>query len=74
MRRPQDSASVARQKCQVNLRTGETAERNYLSKGEGTPSKLATATQPQLSRNVADFKQATIFQLSRRTLRKLMFD
>jgi hypothetical protein len=44
------------------------------SKGEGTPRKLATATQPQYPRNVADFKQATGFQISRRTLRKLIFE
>jgi hypothetical protein len=42
--------------------------------GEGTPMKLATATQPQFPRNVADFKQATDFQISRITLRKHMFD
>jgi hypothetical protein len=41
---------------------------------EDTPRKLATATQPQFPRNVADFKQAIGFQISRRTLRKLTFD
>jgi hypothetical protein len=40
-------------------------------KGEATPRKLATATQSQFPKNVADIKQATDFQLSRRTLRKL---
>jgi hypothetical protein len=44
------------------------------NKGEGTPRKLATATQPQFPRKVADFKQANGFQISRRTLRKLMFE
>jgi hypothetical protein len=44
------------------------------TKGEGTPRKLATATQPQFSRKIADFKQSTGFQISRRTLRKLTFD
>jgi hypothetical protein len=29
--------------------------------------------QPQFFKNVADFKQATGFQISRRTLRKLLF-
>jgi hypothetical protein len=38
------------------------------------PWKLATATQPHFLRNVANFKQATGFQIFRRTLRKLMFD
>jgi hypothetical protein len=42
--------------------------------GEGTPRKLATATRPQFSRSVADFKQATGFQIMRHTLRKLIFD
>jgi hypothetical protein len=44
------------------------------SLGEGTPKKLATARQPQLPRNVTDFKQATGFHISRRTLKKLIFD
>jgi hypothetical protein len=44
------------------------------SQGEGTPRKLATATQPQFMRNVADFKQSTIYQFNKRTLKKLMFD
>jgi hypothetical protein len=35
---------------------------------------LATATQPRNPRNIADFKQATGFQIIRRTLRKLTFD
>jgi hypothetical protein len=43
-------------------------------KDEGTPKKLATATQPQLQRNVTDFEHATGFRISRRTLRKLIFD
>jgi hypothetical protein len=43
-------------------------------KSEGTPRKLATAMQLQFPRNVADLKQATGFQLSRRTQRKLLFD
>jgi hypothetical protein len=47
--------------------------RNFLQV-EGTPKKLATAMHPQLPRNVTDFKQATGFQISRRTLRELMFD
>jgi hypothetical protein len=42
--------------------------------GEGTPRKLAKATQQQFPRKIADFKQATGFQISRRTLRKLMFE
>jgi hypothetical protein len=46
----------------------------YLREGEGTPRKLATATQPQFPRKIADFKQATGFQISRLTLRKHMFD
>jgi hypothetical protein len=33
-------------------------------KGQGTPRKLATATQPQFPRTVAHFKQATGFQIS----------
>jgi hypothetical protein len=41
--------------------------------GEGTPRKLATGKQPQFPRKVADFKQATGFQISRATLRKLTF-
>jgi hypothetical protein len=44
------------------------------TKGEGTRKKLATAKQPQRPRNVTEFKQATVFQFSRRKLRKLMFD
>jgi hypothetical protein len=36
--------------------------------GKGTPKKLATATQPQFPRKVANFKQATGFQISRHTL------
>jgi hypothetical protein len=44
------------------------------TEGEGTPRKLATATQPQFPRNITNFKQATGFQISRRTLRKLVFD
>jgi hypothetical protein len=43
-------------------------------KGEGTPRKLATATQPQFPRKIANFKQATGFQISRHTLRKLTFE
>jgi hypothetical protein len=42
--------------------------------GEGAPKKLATATQPQLPRNVTDFKQATDFQISRLTLSNLIFN
>jgi hypothetical protein len=38
------------------------------------PRKLATAAQPQFPRNIIDFKQATGFRISGRTLRKLMFD
>jgi hypothetical protein len=43
-------------------------------RGEGAPRKLATTTQPQFLRNVADFKQETGFQIRRHTLTKLMFD
>jgi hypothetical protein len=43
-------------------------------KGEGATKKLETETQPQLPRNVTDFKQATGFQISMLTLRKLIFD
>jgi hypothetical protein len=43
-------------------------------KGEGTSRKLATAMQPQFPRNVANFMEVTGFPLSKRTLRKLMFD
>jgi hypothetical protein len=43
---------------------------NYIW-GEGTPKILATVTQPELPRNVSDFKQATGFQINSRTLRKL---
>jgi hypothetical protein len=43
------------------------------SKDEGTPKKLANPTQPQLPKNVTHFKQATGFQISRCTLRKLLF-
>jgi hypothetical protein len=44
------------------------------SLGEGTPRKVATAKQPQFPRKIADFKQATSFQISRCKLRKLTFD
>jgi hypothetical protein len=40
----------------------------------GTLRKLATATQLRFPRIVADFKQATGFQIIRRTLRKCMVD
>jgi hypothetical protein len=45
-------------------------------KGEGTPRKLATATQPQFpkKKKIADFKQASGFQINRRTLRKFTFN
>jgi hypothetical protein len=43
-------------------------------KGDGTPRKLATATRPQFPRKIVDFKQATDFEISRRTLRKPMFE
>jgi hypothetical protein len=36
------------------FRIGDGIARRF--KGEGTPKKLATATQPQLPRNVTDFK------------------
>jgi hypothetical protein len=49
-------------------------EVSYMSLGEGTPRKMATAMQPQFLREVTDFKQATCFQISRCTLRKLMFE
>jgi hypothetical protein len=42
-------------------------------KGEGIPRKLTTTTQPQFPKKIADFKQATGFQINRRTLRKFMF-
>jgi hypothetical protein len=45
-----------------------------VSVGDGTPRKLATATQLQFPRNTAEFKQATGFQICRRTLRKFTFD
>jgi hypothetical protein len=45
-----------------------------VTQGEATPKKLATATKLQLPRSVTDFKQATGFQISRRTLRKFVFD
>jgi hypothetical protein len=48
--------------------------KRHRSKGESTPKKLATATQAQLPRNVTDFKQATGFQISRHTLRNLIFE
>jgi hypothetical protein len=41
---------------------------------EGTPEKLATGAEPKLPRNVTDCKHAAGFKISRRTLRKLMFD
>jgi hypothetical protein len=41
--------------------------------GEGTPRKLATATKKQFPRKIAYSKQATGFQIRRRTLRKLTF-
>jgi hypothetical protein len=44
------------------------------NKGEGTPSKPATAMQLQFPNKIADFKEATGFQISRRKLRKLTFD
>jgi hypothetical protein len=40
----------------------------------GHTKKLATATQPHFPKKIADFRQATGFQISRYTLRKLMFD
>jgi hypothetical protein len=43
-------------------------------KGEGTPRKLAIATQPQFPRKIADFKHAIGFQISRCKLKKLTFD
>jgi hypothetical protein len=42
-------------------------------KGEGSLRKLATATQPKFPRKITDFKQATVFQISRRKMRKFMF-
>jgi hypothetical protein len=42
------------------------------TKGESTPRKLATAAQPKFPRIVADFKQASYLQISRRILKKLM--
>jgi hypothetical protein len=39
-----------------------------------TQKKLATATQLQLSRNVTDFNQATAFQITTLTLKKLTFE
>jgi hypothetical protein len=42
--------------------------------GEGIPRKLATVTQRQFPGKIADFKQRTGFQISRGTLRKLMFE
>jgi hypothetical protein len=43
-------------------------------KSEDTPRKLSTATQPHFPRKIADFQQATGFQIRRRILRKLTFD
>jgi hypothetical protein len=40
----------------------------------GTPRELATATQPEFLRKIADFKQATGFQISRCTVRKCTLD
>jgi hypothetical protein len=40
--------------------------------GRGHTKKPATETKTQLHRNVTDFTQATDFQISRYTLRKLM--
>jgi hypothetical protein len=45
-----------------------------ISVDEGTPRRLATATQPQFPRKIADFKQETGFQISRHILRNLTFD
>jgi hypothetical protein len=47
---------------------------NSMILGVSTSRKLATATQPKFPKNIVDFKQATGFQISWRTLRKLMFD
>jgi hypothetical protein len=44
------------------------------SKAEATPRKLANEMQPQLPRNIADFKQAIGFLISRCTLRKVLFE
>jgi hypothetical protein len=44
------------------------------SKRKSTSKKLAVATQRQFPRNIIDIKQATGFQISSRTLRKLMLD
>jgi hypothetical protein len=44
------------------------------SKGKDISKKLATTMELQLPKNVTYFKHATGFQISRRTLRKLMFD
>jgi hypothetical protein len=52
----------------------ETISWRFDCKGEGTPRKLTTATQPQFLRRIADFKHAAGFQISRCTLRKRMFD
>jgi hypothetical protein len=43
-------------------------------KGKGTARQLATTTQPQFPTNFTYFKQAACFQISRHTLRKLLFD
>jgi hypothetical protein len=40
------------------------------SKGDSTPRKLATATQLQFPRKIADLKQATGFQISGLTVKK----
>jgi hypothetical protein len=46
--------------------------KNSNIKGEGKPRKLATASQQQFPRIIADFKQAAGFHISKRALRKLM--
>jgi hypothetical protein len=55
--------------------TGFTLRSDCGTKGEGTPRKLATVTQPQRNRNfrelLSDCKQAVGFQISWGTLRKL---
>jgi hypothetical protein len=48
--------------------------RTSCSNGKGTPRKLATATQTQFPKKIADFKQANGFQISKRTLKKLTFE
>jgi hypothetical protein len=61
---PARNGELISPRIQINSRrkADKTARDFTASMGEGTPRKLATATQPQFPGNVADFKKVTDFQ------------